>query len=161
MTSHHPTPATALSTSTRKSPISSTISRTSGMLPLHPYHCTPPPPTKGNEKQSLSFSRKSVPTPRHSDSSSRWPTTTLLSSTHSSRTHQSTVTSTGENSTGGQCCNGNNCRRRRDPPLATQSVSHSSHPTAYNPHTNESDYDDNKTPDIVDLYSEEVYNNID
>ena len=107
------------------------------------------------------FSRYSVPTPRHSDSSSRWPTTTLLSSTHSLRTHQSTVTSTGENSTGGQCCNGNNCRRSRDPPLATRSVSHSSRPTAYNPHTNESDYDDNKTPDIVDLYGEEVYNNID
>ena len=31
----------------------------------------------------------------------------------------------------------------------------------YNPRADESDYDDNETPDIVDLYGDEVYNNID
>ena len=44
---------------------------------------------------------------------------------------------------------------------ATPSVSHSNRCTAYNPCTDESDYDNNETPDIMDLYREEVYNNID
>ena len=45
--------------------------------------------------------------------------------------------------------------------LATLSASHSNRRTGYNPHADESDYDDNETPDITDLYGEEVYNDID
>ena len=145
MTFHHSTPTTTSSTSTGKSSISSITSCTSGTLPLHPYCCTPPPPTKGNEKQTLSFSRKSVPASRHSNSSSRWQMTTLLSSTYSSRTHQSTTTSTGENSTGGQCHNGNNHHCKMNDALAIQSVSHSNRCTTYNPCTDESDYNNNET----------------
>ena len=120
--------------------------------------------TTANQRERetiIKFSRKSAPTSRHSNSSLRWLTTMPPSSTHSSRTHQSTTMSTGESSTGGQCHNGSNCRRKNDPPLATQSVSHSNCCTAYNPCADESDYNDNETPDITDLYGEEVYNNID
>ena len=42
---------------------------------------------------------------------------------------------------------------------ATPSASHSNRHTTYNPCANESNYDNNETPDIVDLYSEEAYNN--
>ena len=137
-------PVTALSTSTRKSPISSITSHTSG-----------------NKKQSSSFSRKSMPASRHSDSSSRWLTTTLPSSTRSLRIHQSTMMSTGEKSPGDQCHNGNYHRCKMNDTSATQSVSHNNRHPSYNPHTDESNYDNNKTPDITDLYGEEVYNNID
>ena len=60
-----------------------------------------------------------------------------------------------------QCPNGNNCHKKNDSPSATWSVSHSNRSPSYNPCADESDYDDNETPDIVDLYGEEVYNNID
>ena len=70
---------------------------------------------------------------------------------------------TGERSTGDQHRNGNSHRHHKtnDAPSVTPSASHSNRHTAYNPRTNESDYNDNETPDIMDLYSEEVYNNID
>ena len=42
----------------------------------------------------------------------------------------------------------------------TPSASHSNRHTAYNPCADKSDYDDNETPDIADLYREEVYSNI-
>ena len=144
---------TASSTSTRKSLISSITSRTSGTLPPHPYRRIPPPPTKGNEKQSSSSSKKNAPASGHSNDSSRWPTTTPKNSKRSSRTRPSTMTLTGENSTGDQCRNGNNRRRRRtnDSPSAPPSAFHSNCHTAYNPRTDKSNYDDNETPDIVDI----------
>ena len=43
----------------------------------------------------------------------------------------------------------------------TPPVSHNNRPTGYNPQADESDYNDNDTPDIADLYGDEVYNNID
>ena len=76
MTFHHSTPTTASLPSTRKSPISSIISRMSGTLPPHPYHQTPLPPTNGNNKQLSSSSRKSMPKSRCSSISSTWRTTT-------------------------------------------------------------------------------------
>ena len=64
-------------------------------------------------------------------------------------------------STGDQHCNRNNhCRHKMNDISATPSASRSNRCTAYNPHANESDYNDNETPDIADIYSEEVYNNI-
>ena len=162
MTSHPSMAMTALSASTRKSPISSITNRMSSTLPPHPYRCTPPLPTKGNEKQLSSFSRKNAPTSGRSNASSRWWTTTPLHSAPSSRTRPLTQTSTGENSPGAQRPNGNNRRRHhRNDALVTQPVSHSNCPIGYNPRANESNYDDNETPDIVDLYGDKVYNNID
>ena len=70
--------------------------------------------------------------------------------------------STGEKSTGDQHRNGNNHHHHKTNDASTApSASHSNHHTAYNPCTEESDYNDNNTPDIADIYSEEVYNNID
>ena len=71
--------------------------------------------------------------------------------------------SIGEKSIGDQRHNGSNCRHhhKTNDASATLSASHSNHHTAYNPRTNESNYDDNETPDIVDLYGDNVYNNID
>ena len=163
MTSRRSTDMTTSSISTRKSPISSTISCTSGILPPHPYRCTPPLPTKGSEKQSLSFSKKSAPTSGHSNDSSKWPTTMPPNSKCSLRTHQLITTSTGERSPGDWCRSGNNCCccHKMNDALATPSASHSNRCTGYNPWTDESNYDDNKTPDITDLYGDEVYNNID
>ena len=45
--------------------------------------------------------------------------------------------------------------------MAALSASHSNRHTTYNPWADESDYDDNETPDIMDLYGDKVYNNID
>ena len=67
-----------------------------------------------------------------------------------------------EDSPGAQCRNGNNrCHCHRNDTSATPSASRSNCPTGYNLQADESDYDDNKTPDIADLYGDEVYNNID
>ena len=83
-------------------------------------------------------------------------------STPSSRTRPSTQTSIGENSPGAQRHNGSNRRRHnRNDASATPSASRSNRPIGYNPRADESDYDDNETPDITDLYGDEVYNNID
>ena len=163
MMSFHSMPVTTSLPSTRKSPISSITNRTSSTLPPHPYHQTPLPPTKGNNKQSSSSSRKSAPASRRSNISSTWWMTMPLSSTPSSRTHLSVMMSTGEKSTGDQCRSGNNRHHhhRTNDTSATPSASHSNCRTAYNPHADESDYDNNETPDIADLYGEEVYNNID
>ena len=69
--------------------------------------------------------------------------------------------STGEKSTGDQHRNGNNHHHHKTNDASTApSASHSNRCTAYNPRTKESDYDDNETPDIADIYGEEVYNNI-
>ena len=153
---------TASSPSTRKSPISSTTNRMSGLPRLSPYHRTPLPPTNGNEKQLSSFSKKSVPASGRSNASSRWRTTTPPRSTPSTRIHPSTQTSTGESSTGAQRHNGNSrCRHRTNDASVNQPASHSNCPIGYNPRADKSDYDDNETPDIVDLYGDEVYNNID
>ena len=165
ITSHRSTPTTASSPSTRKSPISSTTNHTSSTLPLHPYCQTPPPPTKGSGKQSSSSSRRNVHESRRSSISSTWQTTTLLNSTPSSRTHPSMPTSTGENLTGDPRCNGNYRRHkmshRPNDASATLSASHSNRHTGYNPRANKSNYNNNETPDITDLYGDEVYNNID
>ena len=93
-------PVATSSPPTRKSLISSTTNRMSGIWPPHPYCQTPPPSTKGNNKQSSSSSRKSTPESRCSNVSSTWWTTTPPSSTPSSRTRLSAPMSTGEKSTG-------------------------------------------------------------
>ena len=155
------TAVTASSPSTRKSPISSTTNRMSGSPRPSPYHRTPPPPTNENEKRSSSFSKKNAPASGCSSASSRWRTTTPPRSTPSSRTRLLTQTSTGESSTGAQRRNGNNRCHRTNDALVAQPASHSNRPIGYNPRADESDYDDNETPDIADLYSDKVYNNID
>ena len=161
MMSRPSTAVTASSASTRKSLISSITNCTSSMLPPHPYHCTPPPPTKGNEKQLSNFSRKSAPASGCSNDFSMPLTTMPWSSKRSSRTRLLTQTSTGENLPGDQCRNGNNHRRCRNDASATPSAFRSNRPTRYNPRADESNYDDNETPDIADLYGDKVYNNID
>ena len=146
-----------------KSPISSTINRMSGTLPPHPYHRTPLLPTRGNEIRLLSSSRKNVPASGCSNDFSMPPTTMPWNSKCSLRIRPSTQTSTGENSPGDRCHNGHNCRchHKTNDTSATPSASHTNHPIRYNPRADESDYDDNETPDIADLYGDEVYNNID
>ena len=99
-TSRHSTAVTASSPSTRKSPISSTTNCMSSTPLPHPYHRTPPPPTKGNEKRLSSFSRKSAPALGRSNDSSMPPTTIPRNSRRSLRTCPSTQTSTGEHSPG-------------------------------------------------------------
>ena len=157
----HSTPVTTSSPSTRKSPISYTTNRTSGTPRPGPYRHTPPPPTKGNEIRVLSSSKKNAPGSGRSNGYSKWPMTMQLSCTASSRTRPSTQTSTGESSTGAQCRSGSSRRRKMNDASVTQPASHSNCPIGYNPRANESDYDNNETPDIADLYSDKVYNNID
>ena len=86
-----------------------------------------------------------------------------LSSTPSSRTHLLASTSTEEKLPGDPRRNGNNrcCHHKMNDALATPSASHSNRCTGYNPQANKSNYDNNETPDIADLYDDEVYNNID
>jgi hypothetical protein len=54
-------------------------------------------------------------------------------------------------------------RDKHDHQLANGSSSalHSKRCLSYNPHAEESDYDDNETPEIGDIHGDEVYNNID
>ena len=127
--------ATTLLPSTRKSPISYTTNRTSSTPQPSPYRCTPPPPTAGNEKRLLSFSKKNMPGSGCSNGSSKWPMTMQPSCTASLRTHPSTQTSTGENSPGDQCRNGNNrhCHHKMNDASATPSASRSNRPIGYNP----------------------------
>jgi hypothetical protein len=94
--------------------------------------------------------------------SSTWPRTMTSSSKGSTKTHQSPLTQTGERSHGDPCRNGKN-RHQHDHQLASGSSSapHSKRRHSYNPHAEESDYDDNETPEIGDIHGDEVYNNID
>jgi hypothetical protein len=54
-------------------------------------------------------------------------------------------------------------RHQHDHQLASgsSSVPHSKCRHSYNPHAEESDYNNNKTPEIGDIHGDEVYNNID
>ena len=151
---------TTSSASTRKSQISSTTSCTSSMLPPHPYHWTPLLPTKGKRTQLSNSSRRNEDVSGPSAPSLRWQRRTPPSSKGSSTTHPS-PTPTGVSLTGGWCHNGNNHHMATDSPSVTWSLSHNNHHPSYNPCANESDHNNNETPNIVDLYSEEVYNNID
>jgi hypothetical protein len=45
--------------------------------------------------------------------------------------------------------------RRQDRPCLI-----TNHPHHYNPHADETDYDDYETPEIGDIHGDEVYNNI-
>jgi hypothetical protein len=152
----------ASSTSTRRSRISSTTSRTSASLP----------PTNKNGRRSSSSSKRNVPASGPSGPSSTWPRTTMWSSKGSTKTHQSPPTQIGESSHGDPCCNGKNHRQwttrqtthhQHDHQLANGSSSapHSKRHHSYNPRAEESDYDDNETPKIGDIHGDEVYNNID
>jgi hypothetical protein len=172
-----PTPPTAswpsmgmntLSASTRRSQISSTISRTSTSPPHRTFHPAPAPPTNKNGRQSSSSSRRNTPAFGPSGPSSTWPRTTTSSSKGSTKTHRSPLTQTGERSHGDPCRNGKNCHQQmthhqHDHQLASGSSSapHSKHRHTYNPRTEESNYDDNETPEIGDIHGDKVYNNID
>jgi hypothetical protein len=115
-----------------------------------------------------SFSRRNVPAFGPSGPSSTWPRTMTSSSKGSTKTHRSPPTQTGERSHGDPCCNGKNHRQQmtrhqhsHQPASGSSSAPHSKRCHSYNPHAEESDYDNNKTPEIGDIHGDEVYNNID
>jgi hypothetical protein len=159
----------ASSASTRRSQISSTISHTSSSPPHRTFRPAPAPPTNKKGRRSSSSSRRNAPA---FGPSSTWPRTTMLSSKGSTKTHQSLPTQTGECSHGDPCRNGKNHRQwttqqmthhQHDHQLANGSSSapHSKRHHSYNPRAEESDYDDNETPEIGDIHGDKVYNNID
>jgi hypothetical protein len=94
--------------------------------------------------------------------------TTTSSSKGSTKTHRSPLTQTGERSHGDPCRNGKSHRQQmtrhqhsHQPASGSSSAPHSKCCHSYNPHAEESDYDDNETPEIGDIHRDEVYNNID
>jgi hypothetical protein len=162
----------ASSASTRRSRISSTISRMSTSPPHHTFRPAPAPPTNKNGRQSLSSSKRKAPAFGPSGPSLTWPRTTMLSSKGSMKTRRSLPTQTGECSHGDPCRNGKNCRQQttqqtmrhqhdHQPASGSSSAPHSKRRHSYNPRAEESDYDDNETPKIGDIHGDEVYNNID
>jgi hypothetical protein len=162
----------ASSASTRRSRTSSTTSHTSALPPHRPFRLAPAPPTNKNGRQSSSSSKRNAPVSGPSRPSLTWPRTTMWSSRGSTKTHQSLPTQTGEHSHGDPCRNGKNrrqwttqqtTRHQHDHQLANGSSSapHSKRRPSYNPRTEESDYDNNETPEIGDIHGDEVYNNID
>jgi hypothetical protein len=152
------TPGTASSASTRKSRISSTISRMSASPPPHPYR---PVPAQRSNKKGKQFSSSSARNDGRSGSSrasSTWSTPTTKNSSTGMKTHRSQETRIGEPSHGDPSRNGNNHRR---PKSNHHSRAGLSAPRHYNPRADETDYDDYKTPEIGDIHGDEVYNNID
>jgi hypothetical protein len=79
------------------------------------------------------------------------------------KTHRSHETKTGEPSHGDPSCNGNNRHHLKSNHHSRTGLSapHNNHPHHYNPHADETDYDDYETPEIGDIHGDEVYNNID
>jgi hypothetical protein len=157
----------ASSASTRRSQISSTTSRTSALPPHRTFHPAPTPPTNKKERRSSSSSRRNAPAFGPSGPSSTWPRTTTSSSKGSTKTHRSLLTQTGERLHGEPCRNGKNrhqqmTHHQHSHQLASGSSSapHSKHRHSYNPRAEESDYDDNETPEIGNIHGDEVYNNI-
>jgi hypothetical protein len=158
----------ASSASTRRSQISSTISHTSASPPHHTFCPAPAPPTNKKGRRSSSSSRRNALAFGPSGPSSTWPRTMMLSSKGSMKTHRSLPTQTGGCSHGDPCRNGKNhhqqttCQQITDHQLASGSSSapHSKRRHSYNPRAEESDYDDNETPEIGDIHGDEVYNNI-
>jgi hypothetical protein len=155
----------ASSESTRRSRISSTTSRTSASPPHRTFRPAPAPPNNKKGRRSSSSSKRNVP-------SSTWPRTTMWSSRGSTKTRPSPPTQTGGHLHGDPCRNGKNHRlqttqstmhHQHDNQLASGSSSapHSKRRHSYNPRTEESDYDDNETPEIGDIHGDKVYNNID
>jgi hypothetical protein len=156
--SRRSTPGTASSASMRKSRISSTTSCTSTSLPPHPYR---PVPAQQSNKKGKQFSNSSVRNDGRSGfsrASSTWSTPTTKNSSTGMKTHRSHETRIGEPSHGDPSRNGNN---RRRPKSNHHSRAGSSTPHHYNPRADETDYDDYETPEIGDIYGDEVYNNID
>jgi hypothetical protein len=161
----------ASSASTRRSQISSTTSRTSASPPHRTFRPAPAPPTNKKGRRSSSSSRRNVPAFGPSGPSLTWPRTTTSSSKGSMKTHRSPPMQTGERSHGDPCRNGKNRRQRTTQPtthhqhdhqLASglSSAPHSKRRHSYNPRTEESDYNNNETPEIGDIHRDEVYNNI-
>jgi hypothetical protein len=163
---------TASSASTRRSRISSTTSRTSASLPHRTFCPAPALPTNKKGRRSSSSSRRNVPTFGPSAPSLTWPRTTTWSSNRSTKTCPSPPTQTGGHSHGDPCRNGKNHRQQTTPSMTyhqhdnqlasgSSSAPHSKRRHSYNPRAEESDYDNNKTPEIGDIHGDEVYNNID
>jgi hypothetical protein len=156
--------------STRRSQISSTTSRTSASPPPHrAFHPAPAPPTNKKGRRSLSSSRRNTPT---FGPSLTWPRTTTSSSKGSTKTCPSLPMQTGGHLHGDPCRNGKNRHQQTTQPMThhqhdnqlasgSSSAPHSKHRHSYNPHAEESDYNDNETPEIGDIHGDEVYNNID
>jgi hypothetical protein len=162
----------ASSESTRRSWISSTTSRTSTSPLHHTFRPAPALPTNKKGRQSSGSSRRNAPTFEPSAPSSTWPRTTMWSSKGSTKTRPSLLTQTGGHSHGDPCRNGKNhhqqmtqstTHHQHDNQLANGSSSapHSKRRHSYNPRAEESDYDDNETPEMGDIHGDKVYNNID
>jgi hypothetical protein len=162
----------ASSISTRRSQISSTTNHTSASPPHCTFHLAPAPPTNKKGRQSSSSSRRNAPASGPSGPSSTWLRTMMWSSKGSTKTRLSLLMQTGEHLHGDPCRNGKNrrqwttqqtMRHQHDHQLASGSSSapHSKRCHSYNPCAEESDYDDNETPEIGDIHGDEVYNNID
>jgi hypothetical protein len=157
----------ASSASTRRSQISSTTSRTSASPPHRTFRPAPAPPTNKKGRQSSSSSRRNAPAFRPSRPSSTWLRTMMSSSKGSTKTHRSLPMQSGGHLHGDPCRNGKNrrqqmTRHQHDHQLASGSSSapHSKRHHSYNPRAEESDYNDNKTPEIGNIHGDEVYNNI-
>jgi hypothetical protein len=160
------TPRTASSASTRKSQISSTTGRISASLPPHPYRPVPAQRSSKSEKRFSSSSVRNDDRSGSSRASSTWSTPTTMNSSSGMKTHRSHETKTGEPSHGDPSRNGNNRRRLKSPKSnhhskKGSSAPHNNHPHHYNPHSDETNYDDYETPEIGDIHGDKVYNNID
>jgi hypothetical protein len=157
-----PTPSCRLTPGTT----SSTTNRTSTSPPPHPYHPVPTRRMNKNEKRFSSSSMRNDGRSGSSRASSTRSTPTTKNSSSGTRTHWSHETKTGEPSHGDPSRNGNNCRRLKSPKSnhhskKGSSAPHNNHPHHYNPHADETDYNDYETPEIGDIHGDEVYNNID
>jgi hypothetical protein len=158
----------ALSISTRRSQISSITSCTSASPLHHTFHPAPAPPTNKKGRRSSSSSKRNTPAFGPSGPSLTWPRTTTSNSKGSMKTHRSPPMQTGGHLHGDPCHNGKSHRQQmtrhqhsHQPASGLLSAPHSKRRPSYNPCTEESDYDNNKTPEIGDIHGDKVYNNID
>jgi hypothetical protein len=116
-------------------------------LLLHcPFHPAPAPHMNKNAWRSSSSSKRNAVASGPSGPSLTWLRTMTRSSKGSTKTHRSPPMQTGERSHGDQRRNGKTCHRH-DHQLANGSsnVLHSKRRHPYNPHAEESNYNDHET----------------
>jgi hypothetical protein len=161
--SHRSTPVNTSSASTRKSRISSITNRTSASPPPHPYRPVPAQWSNKKGMQSSSSSTRNNDRSGSSRASLTWSMPTTKNSSTGMRTHRSHETKTREPSHGDLSRNGNNRRCPKSNHRSRASLStapNNNHTHHYNPHADETNYNDYDTPEIGDIHGDKVYNNI-